>query len=117
MKCVWNDLKPWGVFIGWGGRNLKFLEKKSDFFEPYRSKTASFQFTWLNLNLNQLIWTRHVTTTRWLQAVVRAVPPAPARRYAYCSLRLPRRRQQAVAPGVLALPPVTNLNDLQRLER
>jgi hypothetical protein len=56
---VWNDLKLLGVFIGWWGRNLIFLDFFSDFLGSNGEKRLVFQFKWSNsysndqnLNLN-----------------------------------------------------------------
>jgi hypothetical protein len=84
MKEVWNELKPWGVFIEWCGTKFKkFRNFFLDFWSHNGKKrlvflvqTVEFIFKWSNFNSNRPIINHHITIACRLQrqTVVRAVP-------------------------------------------
>jgi hypothetical protein len=61
--CEMTSYHEWGIYRG---DKIYIFYKKSDFLNP-NNKTASFQFKQSNLNLNQLIKTRHLTTVHQFQ--------------------------------------------------
>jgi hypothetical protein len=53
MKCVWNELKPWGVFIGWG-TNFDFFKIFFRFFGALTVKMVSFSVQMVEFVFKQI---------------------------------------------------------------